>query len=158
MIKTSPNEFFELLVRHHVPFFVIGGHAVSFHGYIRATEDIDIVWVRSPQAEQSLLEALGRIRAQWVSNEFDPATNLEKLVPISEAWLKSTRLMMLVTDYGFVDLFDYIPGCPQADVGEVFKQSRISNGIHYVSLQWLRQMKQASARPQDLVDLENLQE
>ena len=37
---------FEVLARHGVPFLVIGGHAVSFHGYVRATEDTDVLWVR----------------------------------------------------------------------------------------------------------------
>jgi hypothetical protein len=150
------NKFFELLNHHQVPFFIIGGHAVSFHGFIRTTEDIDIVWIRSPQAEQSLLEALQQIHAQWISDEIDPATKLETLVPVSEAWLKSTRLMVLITDYGFVDLFDYIPGCPDADVDQVFEQSENSNGTRYVSLPWLLQMKKAANRAQDQRDLEFL--
>ena len=41
---------FDALNRHAVPFVVIGGHAVNVHGYARATEDTDLLWVRSPAA------------------------------------------------------------------------------------------------------------
>jgi hypothetical protein len=30
------------------------------------------------------------------------------------------------------------------------------NGLRFASLQWLRRMKQAAARPKDLLDLKNL--
>jgi hypothetical protein len=35
-----------VLSQHHVPFVVIGGHAVNAHGVLRATEDTDVVWLR----------------------------------------------------------------------------------------------------------------
>lgn len=40
----SGNQFpiLDLLRRHKVPFVVIGGHAVIHHGFVRATEDVDI--------------------------------------------------------------------------------------------------------------------
>ena len=44
-------QLLEILTRHDVPLVVIGGHAVVFHGWVRATEDLDIVWLRSPLAE-----------------------------------------------------------------------------------------------------------
>jgi hypothetical protein len=150
------NELLRLLERHGVPFVVIGGHAVSFHGHVRATEDLDVVWLRSTSAEAALLAALREAHAQWISDEIDPATRLEKTVDVNVAYVRSQRLMMLVTDYGFLDLFDYVPGCPDADVREVFDQSIVAQGIRYVSLPWLKQMKRAAGRPQDLSDLENL--
>ena len=43
------SEFLRLLNSHHVEYLLIGGFAVGFHGYPRATSDIDI-WVgRSPE-------------------------------------------------------------------------------------------------------------
>ena len=46
---------FQLLARAGVPFVIIGGHAVNFHGYVRATEDADLVFQRSSAAEAALL-------------------------------------------------------------------------------------------------------
>jgi hypothetical protein len=37
-------ELLDVLRRHGVQFVIIGGHAVNFHGYGRATEDTDIVF------------------------------------------------------------------------------------------------------------------
>ena len=55
---TPEFRVFEVLRRHDVPFVVVGGHAVTFHCFIRATEDTDVLWIRSPAAEESLLNAL----------------------------------------------------------------------------------------------------
>src|SRR5262249_38390104 len=38
------KEFLQCLNAHGVEYLVIGGHAVAFHGYPRATADLD-VWV-----------------------------------------------------------------------------------------------------------------
>lgn len=38
------KEFLKLLDSHKVKFLVIGGYAVSLHGYVRSTNDLD-VWV-----------------------------------------------------------------------------------------------------------------
>lgn len=82
------------LVAHGVPFVIIGGHAVNFHGYPRATEDLD--------------------------------------------------------------LFDFVPGVPDADVRQVFDESVPLGEMRYVSLPWLKRMKQATRRPRDIDDLEQL--
>ncbi len=150
------HEFFVLLRRHAVPFVVIGGHAVQFHGYVRNTEDVDLVWLRSEDSESRLVAALREANAAWISNERDPQTGLERLIPVSAAYVRATHLMMLCTDYGFVDLFDYIPGFPSEDV-EAFYRDGVNTGeIRYVSLAWLRKMKSAADRPKDRMDLEKL--
>jgi len=145
--------------RHGVDVVVVGGHAVVFHGHVRATEDVDVVWHRSEAGESSLLAALAAINARWVSNAIDPATGLERLVPVSPAYVRATHLMMLVTDHGFLDVFDYVPGCPDASVADFIRDSVVAaDGVRYASLPWLRRMKRAAARPQDLADLEHLGE
>jgi hypothetical protein len=149
-------DLLRLLQRHGVPFVIVGGHAVTFHGYVRATEDVDVVWVRSPQAERALLDALLAANACWIADEVDPASGLERLVPVTEPYVKATRLMMLATDYGFLDVFDYVPGCPDADAHELWARAIDHEGLRYAPLDWLVRMKQASGRPKDLDDLQNL--
>jgi len=152
------REILEALRRHGVPFVIIGAHAVNFHGYGRATEDTDVVWVRSPAAEQALLEALTELNAQYIGNEIDPATNIERTYAVTLSFVQNNHLMMLCTAQGFLDLFDYIPGFPEDDVRELLASSVDSHGLRYTSVQWLRKMKKASDRPKDRVDLENLPE
>ena len=151
-------EILGVLKRHGVPFFVIGAHAVNFHGYGRATEDMDIVWVRSSQAEQSLLAALKEIDGCYIGNEIDPATGIERTHAVSLPFIQANHLMMLLTRFGFLDLFDYAPGLPNEDVRQLLASSVEFEGFRYASLQLLRKMKQASGRPKDRTDLENLPE
>jgi hypothetical protein len=151
-------EILRVLRGHGVPFVIIGGHAVNFHGYGRATEDIDVIWLRSPEAEQLLLRALTEIDARYIGKEIDLATGIERTYPITLGFIQSSPLMMLWTRYGFLDLFDHVPGFPQEDVRQLLTSSVESEELRYVSLGWLRQMKQASGRTKDRLDLENLPE
>jgi hypothetical protein len=147
---------FEVLARHGVPFVVAGGHAVNVHGYVRATEDTDVLWVRSREAEAGLLRALAEIHACFIGSEIDPATGIERTHPVTPAFVRSQHLMMLCTSAGFLDLFDYVPGYPEVTVSEVLASAIEVRGVRFVSLDWLRRMQRAAGRPKDLLDLENL--
>lgn len=150
------NQIFEILRRHGVPFVAVGGHAVYFHGYERLTEDSDVVWRRTPESEAAILAALTEAKAHWIGNEIDPATRIERIYPVTKAYIHSSHLMMLWTSFGFVDLFDYIPGMPEEDVEQLFATSLEADGIRYASLEFLRKMKKAAGRTKDLADLEHL--
>ncbi len=152
----DPLNVFQLLARAGVPFVIIGGHAVIFHGYVRATEDADLIFERSPASEAALLEALQSIHACWISDDATGATGHERLVPVSASYVRGEHLMMLNTDLGFLDLYDYIPGFPDTPVAEVFSDSIELDNLRFVSLRWLRKLKQAAGRHKDLDDLEHL--
>ena len=152
----NPLTVFQLLARAGVPFVIIGGHAVIFHGHVRATEDTDLIFERSSASEAALFKVLESIHACWISNERDPATGLERLVPVSPSYVRAERLMMLATDLGFLDLYDYIPGFPDVPVADVFSDSVELDDLRFVSLRWLRKLKQAAGRHKDLDDLEHL--
>ena len=150
------HEFIASLQKHGVVFCLVGGHAVQVHGYGRETEDIDIVWLRSDDMDARLLAALQEANACWITNEKDPATGIERLRPVDDGYIGLQHLMMLWTDYGFVDLFDYIPGFPTAKVEDLFSTAIEVGGTRYASLEWLKKMKQAAGRPKDLADLSQL--
>jgi hypothetical protein len=151
-------ELLSALRRHGVPFVAIGGIAVNVHGFIRSTEDTDVVWFRSPQSEQILLQTLAEIDAQYIGKEIDPSTGIERTYPVTLEFIRANHLMMLWTRHGFIDLFDYIPGFPTEDVAQLMATSIEADGFRCVSLPWLRKMKRASGRTKDLLDLENLPE
>ncbi len=152
----DPFRLIDVLTKHNVPFVIIGGHAVTYHGYVRATEDTDVIVRRTTESEQALFAALSEVHAQWIGNEIDPETGVEKTFPVTLGHVRANRLMMLVTDFGFLDIFDYIPGHPHAAVEELFDSAAESAGRKFASLQWLRKMKQASGRAKDQIDLEQL--
>ena len=151
-----PFHLLDVLNTHNVPFVVIGGHAVTYHGFVRATEDTDVVFRRTPTSELLLLDALTEVHACWIGNEIDPDTGLERTFPVSLPYIRGTRMMMLVTDFGFLDVFDYIPGCPDEPVEQLFASAEEQGRYKFASLRWLRAMKAAANRPQDQLDLENL--
>jgi hypothetical protein len=156
MESGAPFHLIDVLAKHEVPFVIIGGHAVAYHGYVRATEDTDVVFLRSADAEAALYKALVELNARWIGREIDPETGIEHTYPVSPEYIRATRLMMLLTDAGFLDIFDFIPGHPNEPVEELFGSSHQSGGRRFVSLEWLRRMKQAAGRPKDRLDLENL--
>ena len=118
MALGDPFRLLEALNRHRVPFVVIGGHAVNFHGFVRATEDTDVIILRSLDCERAVLGALTEVNAKWISDELDPTTGIERTYPVSAAYIRANRLMMLVTDHGFLEIFDFVPGYPHTDVAE----------------------------------------
>ena len=146
----------DVLSTHNVPFVIIGGHAVTFHGFVRATEDTDVVFRRTPETELSLLAALTEVNACWIGNEIDSETGIEQTFPVSLPYIRGTRMMMLVTDFGFLDLFDYIPGWPDEPVEHLFDTAVEQGHYRFASLRWLRAMKAAANRAKDQIDLENL--
>ena len=152
----DPLAIFHVLADADVPFVIIGGHAVNFHGYIRTTEDADIIFRRTPASEQALLKVLQGVEACWISEELDPATRLERLIPVSLAYLQSQHLMMLTTRLGFLDVYDYVPSFPETPVEELFADSATLGNLRFVSLRWLRRLKERAARNRDWDDLENL--
>ena len=156
MAYKPQHEFVDLLKKHAVVFCLVGGHAVQVHGYGRETEDIDIVWLRNDDMEARLLTCLQQANACWITNEKDPATGIERLKPVDDLYIGLEHLMMLCTDYGFVDLFDYIPGFPTENVEGLFATALEVGGVRYASLEWLKKMKQAAGRPKDLLDLSKL--
>jgi len=42
------KEFLQLLNDHRVDYLLVGGYAVGYHGYPRATVDLDIWWQLRP--------------------------------------------------------------------------------------------------------------
>jgi hypothetical protein len=158
MHTRDDNQILLALLNHGIDFVIIGAHAVNFHGYIRLTEDLDLVWLRSQPAEKNLLAALKEIGAEFISETIDPATGIERSFPVTPPYIESTHLMMLVTRLGFLDLFDYVPALPGEQVSTLFSSSIESNGFRYASLDWLRRMKAAAGRSKDLLDLEMLPE
>lgn len=151
-----PFDLVRHLVRRGISLVVIGGHAVNFHGHIRSTEDVDLIIKRTPAADRHLFDVLSDANAYWISNEIDASTGIEKTIPVTLDYVRETRLMMLGSDYGYLDLFDFVPGIPDQAVGELIDSAEVVDSIPFVSLDWLKRMKRAAGRPIDIIDLQHL--
>jgi len=153
---SSCQQIVEVLQKHGLRFVIIGGHAVNFHGYIRATEDVDVLLCTDRGYDAKLLAALLELKAYQITDEIDPATGIERTRPVSENTLAGRSMHMVGTEYGYLDIFCFVPGFPETDVEQVWSEAVVSQGHRYVSLRWLRLLKESAARPIDQVDLANL--
>ena len=62
------REFLKLLNSHDVRYLLIGGYAVNYHGYPRATGDMDI-WVdRDPDNAEKVTTVLRQFGFRGVNN------------------------------------------------------------------------------------------
>lgn len=156
MVTESPLAIARSIVDAGVDCVVIGGHAVNFHGYPRSTQDVDLIFRRGDNGDVKLHETLIELGAFWIGDEIDPTTGIEIAIPVSLDYIANHHLMMLGTRHGYLDLFDFIPGMPAEPLDDLFATAQKSGTLRFVSLSWLRKMKLAAGRPQDLIDLEHL--
>ncbi len=142
-----PPDFKELLRQlnsQRVEYLLIGGYAVAYHGYARATADMD-VWVAvHPQNAQRLVAAL---------KEF--GFKVPELKP--ELFLKEGQIFRLGVPPVRVEIMTGISG---VNFAECYAQ-RVTDTIdgvqvQLISLTHLKANKKSAKRHKDLNDLENL--
>lgn len=146
------------LVDEGVDFVVIGGVAVGYHGYVRATKDVDIVPASDRENLERLARTLHRLEARVEGGEdFEPSELPDPLDPDALAsggnWVLSTRL-------GRLDLMQWIgDDALWARLSPAAIEDEIDGlRIKIVSYEDLAALKELAGRPQDLIDLERLRE
>ncbi|MEL6457644.1 MAG: hypothetical protein AAFQ91_05250 [Cyanobacteria bacterium J06621_15] len=146
MLNQDFKEFIQLLNDNQVKYLVIGGYAVAVHGHPRYTKDIDIWIEMSLENSQNIMLALA---------EF----GFGNLGLTTEDFQKSDQIIQLGYPPNRIDLIT----TPDGIDFETCYQSKIeviidNISVNFIDLNNLRKNKQASARLQDLADLENLQD
>jgi hypothetical protein len=142
----------EVLHRREVRFVVIGGVAVGAHGYVRGTEDLDLVPDPDPSNLDRLTESLGELESTLptVGRPFDPSTDLRVI--------RGGGNVTADTRFGGLDIVQRAVGVPS--YSELARDAIGSNllgvPVQICSLARLRAMKQAAGREQDRADLANL--
>jgi len=145
----------ELLHEKDVRFVVIGGVAVAAHGYVRGTEDLDLVPDPDPENLDRLttaLDELGSTLPTVKGRRFDPTTDA-RVVRRGGNVTADTR-------FGGLDVVQRARGVPayaQLDQDAV-ESELLGVPVRVCSLARLREMKEAQGRTQDKADLENLPE
>jgi predicted nucleotidyltransferase len=147
------ESLFGRLAGARVDFVVIGGVAVAFQGYGRATKDLDITYATDPENLDRLGQVLVAAHARLRGNEEDIP-----FVP-DERTLARTRLLTLDTDDGGLDLLADPPGAPPYGTMRARADRVDLDGIvvAIAALDDLLAMKRAAGRPQDLADVEALE-
>lgn len=148
----------EELAREGVDFLIIGGVAVGFHGYVRATKDVDVVPAPDPQNLARLARVLRELDAQIDgAEEFEDGELPDPLDPEALAlggnWVLRTRL-------GRFDIMQWIG---EDALWEKLSQAAIETEIgglvvKVVSYEDLVALKEHAGRPEDLIDLQRLRQ
>lgn len=138
------SAFLRLLNEHEVRYLLIGGYAVGYHGYVRATADMDI-WVPREQANsEHLVLAL---------KEF--GFDVPELTP--DVFLAKDRILRMGNPPMRIKISTTIDGVTFNECYDdrvVAEWSDVS--VNIISLAMLKTNKLASGRPQDIDDLEHL--
>jgi hypothetical protein len=139
------KDFLRLLNSKQVEYLLIGGYAVGYYGYARATADIDIWIAIHPNNAQKIAEVIREFG--FASEEVSEKLFLEENKVIRMG-MPPLRIEVLTTISGVnfeecylernVDLLDEIQ-------------------VNIISLKHLKVNKKASGRLKDLADLEYLE-
>ena len=145
-IRLPPDfkEFLKLLNQYEVRYLLVGGYAVSYHGYPRTTADMDI----------------------WVGIDKDNAQNvLEVINAFGLEHPDLTHLVFMEPDRIFrmgypplrIEVLTGISGVQFDECHANRVQDQIDGvSIQIISLQDLKTNKRAASRHKDLDDLEHL--
>jgi predicted nucleotidyltransferase len=127
----------ERLARAGVSHIVIGGVAVGFHGYVRATKDLDIVPAPDRDNLERLVAVLRALDAELDgAGDFDPG---ELPDPLDPDTLGERELWEMLS-----------PSAVEVDLDGV--------PVKVASYEDLVTLKRQAARPSDLEDLERLRQ
>jgi hypothetical protein len=138
------REFLKLLNSRKVEYLLIGGYAVGYYGYPRATADMDI-WVS--MSEQNAAKLVRVLR------EF--GFDLPELKP--DLFMKEDHVVRLGEPPVRLEILTTISGVRFADCYRHRVRARFDGlRVNLISLGHLKRNKRASGRAKDLDDLQHL--
>jgi hypothetical protein len=145
-IELHPDfkDFLRLLNCHGVEYMLVGGYAVGYHGYPRATGDMDI-WIEVSEANAQ--------KTAMVLHAF----GMPKESVSQELFLDKDRVIRMGVPPVRIEI---ITGASGVRFAECYSRREVVEfeGIllNFISLEDLKVNKKAAARHKDLEDLEQL--
>ncbi len=138
-------DFVKLCNLHKVKYLVIGGYAVSIHGYPRSTKDLDV------------LIQLSEENAEKMKNVIDDF-GFASLKLKKEDFLKPDFVTQLGHEPIRIDILNAIDGL---DYEEAWKNRKMvsyeGEPIPFIGYNELLKIKTIAGRPQDLADINKLE-
>jgi predicted nucleotidyltransferase len=147
------RELLDRLAAAEVRFVIVGGLAVNAWGYVRGTQDVDLV----PDPDRGNLDRLASVLEE-AGGRVETAQGRLAASAI-RTFLAAGDRTLVATDLGPVDVLQGLPQIPpfsQLDT-EAVAVDLGGTVVHVCSLEALLAMKRASDRPRDRDDLEALE-
>jgi hypothetical protein len=129
---------------HHVEYLLIGGYAVSYHGYVRSTADMDIWIARTPENAHKMVELLEGFGFGGTGLSTDLFLRHHQITRMGRAPVR-IEILTSVSGLEFTEAYaqrvvDVIDGVP----------------VSVISREHLEINKRAAGRSKDIADLDNL--
>lgn len=141
------------LAEHNVEYILIGGMAGVLHGSARLTQDMDILYRRTPENIQRLVDALAPYRPYL--------RDAPKGLPfIWDARTVQRGLnFTLQTTQGYLDLWGEVPGGGTYEnlINYTVQVEIDGTPVRVVDLETLIRLKRATGRPRDLESVAELE-
>jgi hypothetical protein len=143
LLNAVEIELLACLNSFEVRYLVVGGHAVAYHGYLRSMKDLDLFIGTSIENAGRVVAALQSLRFNGADLSAEKFSQPNKQIPLG--------------GYYHTELLTSVPG---VDFDSAYNR-RVptfegSTPIPVISLPDLLLQKRATARPQDLADIEAL--
>ena len=138
------KEFLRLLICHEVEYLLVGGYAVGFHGYPRATGDMDI-WIATREANAvKIARALRDFGMPERETTKDLFIEKDKIIRMGNPPVR----------------IEVITGVSGVNFDECYVRRKVVDAdgiaVNIISLEDLKRNKRAAGRNKDLDDLQNL--
>ncbi len=156
------DEILDLLTRHRTDFLVMGGVAVSHHGFTRTTKDVDIIPAPDRESLSRLWKALEELEARPLA--LGAFKEKELAAPLSLDSLLDHGNWDLATRFGRLDVLQYVAGKLETpeDFAELRERAAVAHypfgDVAFVGFDDLIDFKNIAGRNQDLIDIRALRE
>lgn len=138
------KDFLKLLTLHNVEYLLIGGYAVGYHGYPRATADMDIWIAIRPENARKMVNVI---------KEF--GFNVPELSP--NLFLEKKKVIRMGEPPIRIEILTEISGVEFDECNENRIRARLDDiEVNIIDYDNLIKNKQAAGRAKDLNDLEHL--
>ncbi len=143
---TDYPKLLRLLAEHEVGFIIIGGAAATLHGSSRLTQDLDVVYQRSPENIARLAHAL-KEQSPYLRGA-PPGLPFHW----SEATIRMGLNFTLQTSLGQLDLFGEVTGSGRYEdlLDHSIEVELFGLRCRCLDLETLIRVKRAAGRPRDL--------
>ena len=133
-----------LFKRHRVRYVLVGGHAVNYYGYVRTTQDMDVLVFPSSGNADRIMRAIGEF---GFAGAGIPQGLFEREGGAVHLGVEPNRIDILTSLVGAAN-------------DEIFARSRVVQiddvEVSIISLEDLLRVKRGSKRPRDLADADEL--
>lgn len=137
-------DFIQLCNKYSLKYLVVGGYAVSIHGYPRSTKDMDVCIELSEENAEIMVKVI---------NEFGFAS----LKLVKEDFLKRDFITQLGYPPVRIDIINDMDGVNFKDAWDNKKIVEMFGvPVNFIGYHELLKMKEKAGRPQDLADVSKL--